>query len=337
MAKNIQYINIIKEDTQLRIHSQLIQRDEIVSSNTQTIILPNANKITNEAIENIKSIKNKHKHTKIALLANYIHQKALPNNLWVNYEKNNAYAIDAKHRAVASKAYISKTIKEFKDIEIDYLYSAYSILYNIIPDNSCDKTLYALVVDDIIYMVMFKKNKISLMTRAVKLISYSEIEESKFYKDNNTKQTFFNQMYALELENALSSFVDDWYTATDHHQKLEKVVIACNIKQLSNEEIDNIRSNLGFTISYESIDVNQYMTALNKVPNIQSFVVKTKRSFFAKFSWSGMVDAYYHIKESNRTKGYIIACIAGVVVYRLFPDIASQITNFIGNILGISI
>ncbi len=329
MAKSIQYINIIKEDRHLKIHSQVLQKNIAISNNLQTISLPNKNKITNEAITNIKSEIKKVKNTKIALLCDQVHQKALANHLWVNYQKNTTYLLDSKHKAITSKVYINSLIQSYKDIKIDFIYSPYSILYNIVPNDYCDKTLYALIVNDIIYMVIFKQDKIAIMSRTNKLISFSEVEESHFYKNDMQKQLLFSQLYALELENAISSFVDDWYIATNHHQKLQKVIIACNVKQLSNEEINNIKNNIGFIVQYEHIDINEYMLALNMVPNIQSFIAKTKPKFFSHFSLSGMINAYYHIKESNRTKGYILACLGGIIVYRTSPDIATQITNFI--------
>jgi hypothetical protein len=320
MAKTIQYINIIKEDKQLRIHSQMVKNKIVTDSKLVTIMLPNKNIITHEAIANIKSIKDRLKNTKIAILGEQIHQKALPSHLWVNKEKSQTYIIDANHSGITSKIYIDSLLKSFKDIKIDYMYSPYSILYNLVPNNACSKILYCLIINNIVYMVMFKANKISIMSRAIKIMSFSEVEKSKFYNDDTQKQIFFNQMYALELENAISGFIDEWYELTSHKQKLDKVLIACNVKHISNNAIENIKQNIGFLVQYESIDVNKYMLALNQVPNIQSFVPNTQHKLFSPISIKGIIKAYYNINKKYRKRGYIITCIAGIIFYRMFPE-----------------
>jgi hypothetical protein len=327
MARNIQYINIIKEDKQLRIHSQVMQNKLALSTKLKTIMLPNKNMITNEALINIQNIKKSTRRTKIALLCEHIHQKALPSHLWFNSEKNYSYFLDANHSGIASKIYIDNLLKSFKDVKIDYLYSPYSILYNLVPDNACTKTLYVLIINDIMYMAMFKEHKISIIHRSIKLMSFSDIEQSSFYSSDEQKQTLFGQMYALELENALSSFIDEWYTLTSNHLKLDKVLIACNIKQVSNESIETIKDNIGFVVQYESIDINKYMLALNQVKNIQSFIPTHKLHIFNIISLRGIVKAYYNINKKVRKKGYIIALISGAIVYKVFPGYSSLIVE----------
>jgi uncharacterized protein YbcV (DUF1398 family) len=84
MAKSTQYINIIKEDTQLRIHSSIVQNNAIIAEELQTIILENKHNISNEAIENIKNIKSRVKNTIITIFCENVHQKVLLSHLWVN-------------------------------------------------------------------------------------------------------------------------------------------------------------------------------------------------------------------------------------------------------------
>jgi len=253
---NIQYINLIKNQQNLKIDYQLLNNNQITKSEQSIFLLEN-NKISNDAILKIESLQNLQPQTYICALCEDETQKIVSSSDDIANSNETLISYDTSHNIALNNSNILFSKQYYNNGEIDYLLSPFTILHEILYKDLNSNSLNLLILNDKIYCVILDENKRLSYSCIKHLTPYNSVNDSEFFEDEITKQKLYEEMYALELQENISNITKEYYEKNSNSIFIESVNIFYQIRQLSNEQINNIRNIIMLDINYTQVQIEK--------------------------------------------------------------------------------
>ena len=264
--KNTQFINIIKSQQNIKINYQILNDNKIIKSEHSTFLFDN-NEVSTDAKIKIASLNDKKKETFVSAVCENINQRIVTNDIPKNKEETSIY-FDTKHNIVLENHEISNSLEFYGKDEVDYFISAYTILHSIMNDKLDEKSLNILIHNENLYAIILDENKRYVFSSIKKLPSYSDLCENEFFNDEISKQKLYEEMYLLQMQENISSIIEEFYNINNNSYFIENTNIYYTIKQLSDEQINILNKDLLLNIHYKQVVIDNHIFKMVLKPSI---------------------------------------------------------------------
>ncbi len=284
--KDIQYVNILKTQQNIKINYEILEKDKIIK-NEQSIFLLDNGTLCLDTQYKLQTLEQTIPKTYISAICEDTNQKIIEQN---NPLKQNTATITFDHNHIISidNANVNRT-NEFYGNYLDYLISPFTILHQQLTQKLQANSLNILILNNKLYAIILDENQRYNYSCIEELISFEDIKQSNFYTDEIVEQKLYDEIYTLELNEKISNITQQYYEENDDNSFLENINIYYNIKQLNDEQIKNLEENLMIELSYNEIDINQILYKIVKKSSVKkySFIsARVKKSHLSLLSWS---------------------------------------------------
>ncbi|MCK5293252.1 MAG: hypothetical protein KAJ49_01275 [Arcobacteraceae bacterium] len=282
LNNNIQYINVIKSQQNIKIDYQIIKENQIIK-NEHSIFLLEENKLSIDTNYKLQTLENNIPKTYICAICEDKNQTIISND-------NNTQNIyfNKTHSITLPSSNIEKTKQFYNNGNIDYLVSPFTILQNILNTNLHPNSLNLLILNNNIYSILLDENKQYITSCIKQLTSFEDIQNSDFYTDEIVEQKLYDEIYNLELNENISNITNQFYKENPDADFIQSINIYYNIKQLNDEQLNLLKDNLMIETIYNPISLNELLYDMVKRSSIkkQSFIhPRPKKSTLSLISW----------------------------------------------------
>lgn len=272
-SKESLYINAIKYKAQLKINYKKLQNDDIIETNSSVFITKDdilgrdiATKLNSHASE----INNTYISTLLLQDETKLVKKKDPKIKDLAYTPlNNEYDV------CISKNTLFETKNYFEKCGIDYIFSAYHILNLHIEQNPCNNNLVILLFNNQAFCVILNKKGEVVFNRRMELTAFENIKDSNFYENDILGQKLFDEIYYLELNEAIKNTIEEFYKISKN-TFIEKVSLLYNLKQISEEQISLMSKDFMIDVTYHPISVDEELFELSKDTHSHKSFIKPR-------------------------------------------------------------
>ena len=283
---NIQYINIVKTQQNIKIDYEILKNNQIIKSE-QSIFLLDDNSLSLDTNFKLQTLEQNIPKSYITAICEDENQIIVKNDDEINTSNTSIY-FDHSHKISLETNKIEESKKFFCDGNIDYLISPFSILQSKMLDNLQEESLNIFILNNNIYAIILNNEKRYCLSCIKQLTSFKDIKESNFYNDDIVEQKLYEEIYALELNENITNITENYYEKNSNANFLKSINIYYNIKQLSDEQIKILNESLMIDINYEIINIDDILYKLVKKPSIKklSFIKpREKKSTLSFAMW----------------------------------------------------
>ncbi|WP_428027149.1 hypothetical protein [Arcobacter sp.] len=270
-GKDSQYVSILKYNTQLKIDFKKLKNENLDKTEESTFIIHDEILSKDIALK-INQWQEAVPKTFLSTLCLCADEKIInkTNKKLVDYAKvqlNNSFDV------VVKKEKLFEVEHYFEFTGLDYVFSPFQILNLHLEQNPTSNTLVVLTVSDYIYIVIVNELNKIVYNKIQKVADFKEIKDSRFYQSDVLGQKLYDEVYSLELQNFISKTLKEYYTNKSDNF-VEKIDILYTIKQLSDEQIQQIEDDLMISVHYHYISLKDSIYELSRGPNrvLQSYV-----------------------------------------------------------------
>ncbi|MGB6330020.1 MAG: hypothetical protein WBF48_13945 [Halarcobacter sp.] len=278
-SKESLYINAIKYKTQLKINYKKLNNNDIVETNSSTFIAKD-DILGRDIATKLNAHASQIDNTYISSLLIQDDTKIINKN-----KKFKDYAITSLNNdydIAILKNTLFETKNYFDKCGIDYIFSAYHILNLHTEQNPCNNNLVILLFNNQAFCLILNDKGEIVFNKRIGLTAFEEINESKFYENEVLGQKLYDEIYALELYEAIKNTIEEFYS-TKKNIFIEKVSILYNLKLLSAEQIKAMSDEFMIDVTYHPISIDEELFELSKdTHSLKNFIkprIKPKNTF----------------------------------------------------------
>jgi len=252
--KNVQYVNIIRSQQNIKIDYTILKDDNVVK-NEQSVFLLDNDQLSLDTTYKLQSLEKSVDHTYITAICDDIEQKIVSKDEAI---ENGIKEIDFDtNHSIVLNDNIVQEIKEFYNYgNIDYLISPFTILQNILWKKLHANSLNILILNNHLYCIILNSEQRIAFSATEQLTPFEDIKQSEFYTDEVNEQKLYEEIYLLELEDKISKIIAQFYEEQSDKEFVESVNIFYDIKQLNNEQIKQLNETLMLNVYYEDGLIN---------------------------------------------------------------------------------
>lgn len=281
-AKESLYINAIKYKAQLKISYKKLLNEDIIEANNSVFIAKDdilARDIASKLLAHEEEINN----TYISTLLIQDDTKILKKNEKIDLKEYTLTTLNSDYNLAISKSLLFETKNYFEKCGIDYIFSAFHILNLHIEQNPCNNSLVILLFNNQAFCMVADSKGGIVFSKKIDLTPFEEIQNSKFYENEVLGQKLFDEIYSLEVYDAVKNTIEEFYSISKDIF-IEKISLLYNVKQISAEQIETMANDFMIDVSYHPISIDEELFELSKDSHIKkSFIkprVKPKPSIF---------------------------------------------------------
>ncbi len=282
--KESQYVSIVKYNNQLKIDYKKLDDGKTAFGKESTFII--YDKILPKDIATKLNIwQNELRKTYLSTLCIDNRQKLVSKRESKKLAKEyNVASLNAHFDVLGDKLSVQHTQDYFALTGIDYVFSPFQILNLYLELNPSKNSLLLLTINNFAYILITDNKSEIIDHKVVELSTFKEIQETKFYESDVVGQKLFDEIYYLQLQEAINGAVQDFYHLQNNNF-IERVNVLYSQKQLNDSQIDTLNSELMIDINYHNISIKEAIFELSKAENstTKSFVKpRKKRSKFLR-------------------------------------------------------
>jgi len=281
--KESQYINIIKQDKQLKLNYKKIKNDQIISANQASFLLQD-DFLSKDIVFKLDALKEEVFETfTTSLLVNSNERIIRAKN---TYNKNDTYCVklNEEYNLLMKKESLFEFEHYYKKIGFDYTFSPFHILNLHNEQNPKPNSLSVLIVNYHAYILIVNEKNDIVFYKIAQISSFDDIKTSSFYENEQVGQKLYDEIYYFELTNLIKEAVKEYYSKK-HVSFIDQITILYNQKQLDNSQIKNFEDELLIEVNYHSISITESLYELSHRSFNKSYskVRIKKKSFFKPF------------------------------------------------------
>jgi len=270
-----QFVNILIQDKQVKIDYKSFQDQKLVKEENSSFLL-NDDLFNKDASFKINSLFQDIPKTYIATLYNQGDEKIVDTQT-IDQSNNRSVPLCDKLSIAIDKNKITKHENYYGDFELDYIFSPFSVLNELIKKNTTKNTINLLIYNNFIYLLLLDHTHEIVLGKTIELTPFDKVKNSNFYTDEIIGQKLYDEVYFLELQQALNDILQDYYETKDDVEFIEDINIYYNVKQLHDEQIDSLKEGLIANVSYKPVSINEYLYILSlSKSNLQYNFTKIK-------------------------------------------------------------
>ena len=286
MSKEKQYINIIRTNQNIKVDYQVLESNSITQT-SQSVFLLQDNIFSSDTLFKLHSLEQNISQTYISALCESKEQNIVSNKEVKS--KNCSYIpFDATRNIELNNTIVDAATLFNNNGNIDYLYSPFTILYTHLQENLEENSLNLFIHNDNIYALILNEEKRSVDSAIKSITPFSEIKNSEFYNDEVVEQKLYEEVYQLELTDIISSLTKSYYEKFNNSNFIEKVNIFYSMKQLSDEQLNNLSDEIMMDITYNSIHLDNMLYSIVQKNNAAKYSFinpRNKKTSFSIFTW----------------------------------------------------
>lgn len=272
-SKESLYINAIKYTNQLKINYKKLNNNDIIETNSSTFIAKDdilsrdiATKLNHHAAE----INNTFISTLLIADDTALIKKKSPKP-----KDCEVTSLNAEYNIAVSNNNLFETKNYFEKCGVDYIFSAYHILNLHIEQNPCNNNLVVLLFNDQAFCVILNEKNEIVFNKKITLSAFDDIKQSKFYENEVLGQKLFDEVYFLELYEAIKNIIDEFYLSGENIF-IEKVSLLYNIRILTNEQIKQMNDDFMIDVTHHPISVDEELFELSKGSHSSKSFIKPR-------------------------------------------------------------
>lgn len=264
-----QYINIIKNQQNIKINYQVVEKNNILKTEQSVFVLDNTS-FSQDTISKLEILEESIPRTYVSGICESPNQLIVPKDTKIS-QSQQLITYDTSHSILLNNDEIDRTKLFHNNGKIDYIFSPFSILQNIMLNDLVENSLNILILNDTIYSIILDKNKRYIYSKITSLTPYDEIKDSKFYNDEIVEQKLFDEIYSLELTENISNITKEFYEQETHSNFIENVNIFYIIKQLDDTQINSLKETLMMEVNYNQVSIDEFLYDLAKRKTASQF------------------------------------------------------------------
>jgi len=271
-----QYINILKQNKQLKLDYKTFQDKKIVKQEQSTFLITDEN-MPEDALFRLDTLQKNIPNTYLTSLFEGENQQIIPSSNVdvIGYE---AVVLDNNYSVVIPKNEIVSASRYFTNSGIDYIISPMSLLYEYIQDQSVKNSLNVLIYNNVVYVIIVNNLKQITFSQIKELTAFDEIQDEEFSDDDIVGQKLYEEVHFLEIQQFLNDVVQEYYTQNEGVDFLEKVELLYSLKPLTDEQIESLYETIMVKINHKSIDIEEYIDNINLKDNSQKYSFTNERA-----------------------------------------------------------
>lgn len=290
MFKNTkkQFVNILKQDKQLKVDYKILDEEKIIKENSSSFLL-DGESLSKDSISKLNILQNDIPNTYLASLIT-IPDQEVKSTEDIDTSVYESVKFDDKSSIAIAKNDILQFTGYFSRCGIDYIISPFVLLNAQIKNKDVKNSLNILIFDNVIYALIKDKDKNISKSLVHKLTPFEAVQESNFSEDELMGQRIYDEVYFLEVQQTLSDFVQQYYQENKDVEFLEETNIYYNINQISDEQLDSLNETLMTKVNYYQININDIIFDLliKEDKQINFIDVREKKDNKSSLIWTAL-------------------------------------------------
>lgn len=307
-TKESLYINAIKYDTQLKLDYKKLNDDEIAEANN-SVFLVNDEILAHDIAHKLNASQEETPVSFISTLLISDTTKLIEKGKGSKLKDCEIAHFNDEYDIAVLKTTLFETKHYFEKTGIDYIYSAFHILNLHVQQNICKNQMLVFLFNNKAFILILDNMGSIVFSKTVDLPTFETVKKTHFYDDDVIGQKLFDEIYYLELTEIIHNNLNEFYEkASDTF--IDKVSILYSLKQLTNEQIEQLGEELLLTIDYHPINVDEEIFELSKDTHQKQSFVKPRKK-----------------EKKNNIKTIFILLFFAVLffgVYKLFMNIKPE-------------
>lgn len=273
-AKESLYINAVKYKAQLKINYKKLKNNDIVETNNSTFIAKD-DILSRDIAHKLTAQSNEIDLTYISTLLIQEDTKLLKKNQTISSKDYKISPLNDEYNVAVSKNTLFETKNYFEKCGVDYIFSAYHILNLHIEQKTCNNNLVVLLFNNQAFCLILNAKGEIVFNKTISITTFEEIKDSDFYENDILGQKLFDEMYALELHEAIKETIEEFYSISKN-VFIEKVSLLYNLKQLQEEEVEKMTNDFMIDVTYHPISVDEELFELSKDTHVHKSLIKPR-------------------------------------------------------------
>ena len=278
------YINIFKNDTQLKMEYRKFSNNLILETTNSNFICKD-DILPVDIAQKLNSSQEEIDFTYISTLLLSDTTSLVPKELSSKLKDCEIAKFNFEYDIAVLKTTLFETKNFFVKTGIDYIYSAFHILNLHVEKNICKNEFLALIINDKAYILILNSSGIIVDNKIVDLPTYQSVKSTHFYDDDLEAQKLFNEIYYFELNSIIQNGLSEFY-GKHKNTFIEKVTLLYTQKQLDSSEIEKLSVDLFLKVDYTPINIDEEIFELARdTKNQKSFVPPRKKRVKRDFKY----------------------------------------------------
>ena len=274
-SKESLYINTIKYDTQLKLDYKELKDDEIIKAEN-SVFLIDSELLSSDIAHKINSLQSEIPNTYISTLLIHDVCKLIPKTESKNIEECAISHFDDEFDIAILNTTLFETKHFYAKTGIDFIYSAFNILNLHLQQNVCRNELLIFLFNNKAFLLVLNDESSVVFSDTVDLPTFESVKDSHFYDDDIVGQKLFDEIYYLELNNIIHNTLNKFYEEKAE-TFIEEITILYTLKQLSNEQIEQLGDELILKINYHPINIEEELFQLSKDKHLKKSFIKPRK------------------------------------------------------------
>lgn len=275
------YINTIKYDTQLKLDYKKLNNGEIINA-SNSIFLVDDEILSHDIAHKLNTSQDEVANTFISTLLISDTTKLIPKGKGHKLKDCEISHFNEDYDIAVLKTTLFETKHYFEKTGIDYIYSAFHILNLHLEQNICKNQLMLFLFNNKAFLLILDETASIVYSQTIDLPTFESVKKTHFYEDDIVGQKLYDEMYSLELNEIIHNTLDKFYEKAST-TFIDKVTILYTVKQLSEEQIEQLSEELLLKIEYHPINIDEEIFELSKdVHQKQSFIKPRKKKDSSK-------------------------------------------------------
>ncbi len=274
-TKESLYINAIKYDTQLKLEYKKLNNEDIIDTNNSVFLIDN-DILPQDIAQKINTSQEETDFTYISTLLISDTTKLVPKSLSSKLTDCEIARFNNEYDIAVLKTTLFETKNYFVKTGIDYIYSAFHILSLHIEKNVCRNELLLLLYNNKAFILILNQSGIVVYNEIVDLPTFESVKKTHFYEDDLEGQKLFDEIYYLEFHEIIQKTLNDFY-AKKNGVFVEKITILYVLKQLTNEEIEQLAQEFMLKVDYHPINIDEEIFELSRDKHLKKSFTKPRK------------------------------------------------------------
>lgn len=263
-SKESQYISVVRYNNQLKIDYKKLDDGKTAFGKESTFIVRDK-VLPKDIATKLNSWQKEVLKTYITTITNSLDEQILTKQEAAKLAKDKYIitSLNNRYDIAISKSYFENNIAFFHYTGIDYVFSPFHILNLYLELNPSKNSLLLFTINNLAYIVITDNISKIIDYKIVQLSTFEEIQKTNFFENDIVGQKLFDEMYYLQLQEAINAAVKDFYTL-QNDKFVESVNILYTQKQLNDVQIDALTSEIMIDVNYHNISVKEALFELSK-------------------------------------------------------------------------
>ncbi len=274
--KEFLFINAIKyANGQLKLDYKKIKDEQIVETNNSAF-LADSDIIPIDIAHKLNSSQSENQNSYISTLLINDNPTIKPIGEAINSKEFDIAQFNQEFNIVTTKTSITETTSYFHLTGLDYIYSAFHIMNLHLEENVSSDEMLVFLFNNKAYILIVNKNSSIVFNGVEELITFEHIKKTHFYNNDMDRQMLFDEVYFFELNSIITNTLSNYY-AKDGSETIKKITILYTIKQITNEQLEQLRDETLIKVDYHPINIDEEIFELSKNRHFKKSFIKPRK------------------------------------------------------------